>query len=177
MEHPTYHIVYDLLQSGYRGWPFVLVGLLFVAFGLSLVVFKEFGTRVPFQGSKAFRKPLQYFFLIFSVLWTGLVFGGTYHQYSVARALLLQGNTNEVDGRVHDFKPGTNDRGSATESFCVQDKCFKYSDFGSNTGFNNMAINGGPIREGLYVRVRYAGNDILRLEIESSVATTSQKEL
>jgi hypothetical protein len=55
--------------------------------------------------------------------------------------------------------------GHSEESFVVDGKRFSYSDFIVTSGFHNAASHGGPIRAGLYVRVSYIGNVILRLEI------------
>ena len=55
--------------------------------------------------------------------------------------------------------------GHSDESFVVGGRRFSYSDFVVTSGFHNAASHGGPIREGLYVRVTYLGNLILRLEI------------
>ena len=82
--------------------------------------------------------------------------------------MYLQGKAEIVEGAVSNFKPGTHDRGSAFESFCVKDKCFTYSDYEEQAGFNTMTINGGPIREGLPVRVTFVGNTIVKLEVASS---------
>ncbi len=52
------------------------------------------------------------------------------------------------------------------ESFVVGDRRCAYSDDLVTAGFHNTRRHGGPIREGLYVRVTYFGNSILRLEVE-----------
>jgi hypothetical protein len=96
------------------------------------------------------------------------MFLGTYSDYAYARYEYLQGKADVVEGAVSNFKPGTNMRGSAYESFCVKDKCFTYSDYEDEAGFNTMTINGGPIREGLPVRVTFVGNTIVKLEVASS---------
>jgi hypothetical protein len=44
---------------------------------------------------------------------------------------------------------------------------FCYSDYEVTAGFNNSASHGGPIREGLPVRVSYIGNTIVRLEVSN----------
>jgi hypothetical protein len=80
----------------------------------------------------------------------------------------LQGKAEVIEGAVSNFKPGTNERGSAYESFCVKGACFTYSDYEESAGFNTMAINGGPIREGLPVRLTFVANTIVKLEVASS---------
>jgi len=55
--------------------------------------------------------------------------------------------------------------GHAPEEFCVKDRCFQYSDFEVSPAFNTTSSHGGPIREGLPVRVTYVGNAIVRLEV------------
>jgi hypothetical protein len=42
-------------------------------------------------------------------------------------------------------------------------------------GFNNTSSHGGPIREGLPVRVSYVGNTILKLEIRSGYAPSKSE--
>jgi hypothetical protein len=51
------------------------------------------------------------------------------------------------------------------ESFCVSGVCFRYSDYVVTAGFNQTSSHGGPIRDGLPVRVTYIGNTIVKLEV------------
>jgi hypothetical protein len=74
-----------------------------------------------------------------------------------------------VTGLVRDFVPMPSE-GHAEERFCVQTACFHYSDYIQTGGFNHTSSRGGPIREGLPVRVTYAAspgaNVILKLEVQ-----------
>jgi hypothetical protein len=74
-----------------------------------------------------------------------------------------------VTGIVRDFVPMPFE-GHADERFCVEAVCFHYSDYEQNGGFNHTSSHGGPIEEGLPVRVTYAAspstNVILKLEIQ-----------
>lgn len=56
--------------------------------------------------------------------------------------------------------------GHATESFVVQGIQFKYSDYIITAGFNHTSSHGGPIREGLLVRIWHRNGEILRLDIK-----------
>ena len=60
--------------------------------------------------------------------------------------------------------------GHATEHFVVNGVRFEYSDFEVTSGFNNTSSHGGPVRQGLYVRIHYiernSKNVILKLEIK-----------
>lgn len=73
-----------------------------------------------------------------------------------------------VQGYVTNFRPMPYE-GHQDECFSVQSETFCYSDYGITAGFNNSASHGGPIREGLPVRVSYVGNTIVRLEVRSDV--------
>ncbi len=55
--------------------------------------------------------------------------------------------------------------GHTKERFCVEDKCFTYSDFVPTIGFNNTSSHGGPIKAGMPVRVTFVGNTIIKLEV------------
>ena len=69
-----------------------------------------------------------------------------------------------VEGRVQHFHPMPWS-GHDEESFDVNGVKFWYSDFITNGGFNNSASHGGPIREGLPVRICHNGDKIMRLEV------------
>lgn len=75
-----------------------------------------------------------------------------------------------VEGPVTNFRPMLL-TGHGYESFDVDGVGFSYSDFHSTPFFNQTASHGGPVREGLYVRIHYVyseiGNEpmILRLEV------------
>jgi hypothetical protein len=58
--------------------------------------------------------------------------------------------------------------GHKMESFTVNGVKFEYSDFVVTPGFNNATSHGGPIREGLPVRISHIDNTILKLEVPTS---------
>jgi hypothetical protein len=140
----------------------------FVSMGISMFVFPRFWSKIPFRGPEFMRRYGVYIFTGFFTIWTLLVFATTYSDYAYAKNEYLEGKAGIVEGAVSNFKPGTNVRGSAYESFCVKDMCFTYSDYEEQAGFNTMTINGGPIRQGLPVRVTFVGNTIVKLEVASS---------
>ena len=102
--------------------------------------------------------------MIFAVVWTVVSFAATYTEYHSTATALSVGRFAIVEGPVTDFVPMPY-AGHSDESFVVGGRRFSYSDFVVTSGFHNAASHGGPIREGLYVRVTYLGNLILRLEI------------
>lgn len=55
--------------------------------------------------------------------------------------------------------------GHSLESFVVGGRKFSYSDYVLTPGFRHTTSHGGPIREGLYVRIAYLGNLILQLDV------------
>jgi hypothetical protein len=77
---------------------------------------------------------------------------------------LSDGSAQTVEGEVMDFHPMPYE-GHAMESFSVNGVHFEYSDAMHDVGFSQSASHGGPLRAGLYVKIAYVGNYILRLEI------------
>jgi hypothetical protein len=67
-------------------------------------------------------------------------------------------------GPVTDFRPMPRE-GHADESFVVGGRRFSYSDYSVTPGFSNTRSHGGPIDNGVYVRITHRDNTILRLEI------------
>lgn len=55
--------------------------------------------------------------------------------------------------------------GHQDECFRVKNEKFCYSDYVVQPGFHQSASHGGPIREGLPVRIAYSNGQILRLDI------------
>lgn len=153
----TYEIVFDVTQSGYSTWPFAAAGLLFVAIGIGVVVFRH---RLPTRTSKYF----PFIFLGFAVVWTLIAFVATAGSYSKLASALRDGRCDVTEGVVSDFHPMPYG-GHEMEWFVVNGKRFEYSDYVVTAGFNNTASHGGPIHKGLRVRIHHRGNDIARLEI------------
>lgn len=118
-------------------------------------------------------------------LWVGLLIAGFVAAASLivgqswdasARRVLEGGDFKVVEGEVRNFKPMPYG-GRVYESFEVSGVPFRYSDYEVSAGFNNAASHGGPIREGLRVRIAYVGNTILRLEVAADQAPTPKERL
>lgn len=150
-------------QSGWRAWTFGARGLLFVVVGLVLVLYRH---RLPgWWGKGRQRGPLfAYSFLAFSILWTLAACISTYAEYSRLSAAVQDGRVEVVEGIVRSFDPMPAS-GHKMERFCVERVCFSYSDFVVTNAFNQTASHGGPIRDGLRVRVTFVGNDIVKLQV------------
>lgn len=158
-----YQTVFDIADAGYKSWTFPAHGLILVAVGAVLMLLRQ---RLPGWWGKHPRLSgaLAFVFFGFALLWTLITFITTYQDYSSLTAATSTGRARTVEGVVSQFKamPAA---GHAMERFCVQDSCFEYSDYVITGGFNNTSSHGGPIREGLPVRVTFVGNSIVKLEI------------
>lgn len=77
----------------------------------------------------------------------------------------LEGKYKVVEGRVEQFNPMSYS-GHGKESFIVDHVRFEYSQNIVKPGFRKTRTRGGPIRDGLNVRISYMGGMILKLEIK-----------
>lgn len=100
------------------------------------------------------------FFLLFTLIVAAMQFVRQRNLIDAVR----QGRATTVEGPVTNFRPMPY-AGHGMERFCVAANCFEYSDFVLTAGFNNTRSHGGPIREGLPVRVTFVGDTIVRLEV------------
>lgn len=89
---------------------------------------------------------------------------GEQDMYARARIAYLEGQYSTVEGTVTNFHPMPYS-GHQDEIFSVNGVQFSYSDYVLIPCFNNTASHGGPVREGLSVRIAYSGNCILKLEV------------
>ncbi|WP_295450449.1 hypothetical protein [uncultured Thiodictyon sp.] len=158
-----YRTVFDIADAGYKSGWFVSFGLIFVAAGTWLVATRK---RLPGGWGKhpTASNLFAFFFLGFAVLWTLGAFFSTYGAYSSLSQARRLHQVSIVEGLVTNFKPMPL-TGHAMERFCVSDVCFEYSDYVVVAGFNTTTSHGGPIGEGLPVRISYVGNAIVKLGV------------
>jgi hypothetical protein len=152
----AYQTIFDLAAAGYKSWTFPAYGLIFVAIGAAMMIFRK---HLPLPSRKA--AP---WILTLALAWTILTYGLTFLEYRSLSSALESGEAKTVTGVVSNFKPMPAS-GHANERFCVDRTCFENSDFEVSAGFNNTSSQGGPIHEGLPVRVTYFRGKILKLEI------------
>jgi hypothetical protein len=158
-----YTVVFDVLQSGYRNWWLAAAGLVFVFASLGAVLF----------GRRRFRRGrsrlMSFLFLIFAVVWTWEVSVVSWTQYRRLAAALRDGTCEVVEGEVTQFHAmiPSNVRRHVRDqdSFNVGGHHFQYSDKSIGAGFHQISAEGGPLHDGLRVRIHCLGNDIARLEI------------
>jgi hypothetical protein len=158
-----YTTVFDATRTGYRQWSFAAGGLIFVAVGLVLPMLMRIGIfpKQPAWMQKWFPRV----FLGFAIFWTATCFISTYVDYRRAVGAIRNNRAHMIEGVVRDFKPMPY-TGHAMESFVVQGVRFEYSDYVITAGCNNTSSHGGPVREGLPVKIWYLRGEILRLDIK-----------
>lgn len=169
MNDSDFTTVYDVATSGYRDWWFPAVGLIFVIIGLILPKLFAAGVFPDYQ-RKMFAGWFPALFVGFSSFWTLIAFAATYGPYRSGHEALVSGKAQYVEGTVQDFIPMPY-QGHANESFDVNGVPFHYSDYVVGGGFNNSSSHGGPIHAGLYVRIWYSGNNILKLQVPKTSFT------
>jgi len=158
-----YVTVFDASAFLLKGIVFVVPGLVLSLVGAVLVF------RPAALEAVGFRRPMKWpifnwLFFLLAVAWTAIA-GTTIISRSLDASEALHGGKCEVvEGRVENFHPMPSG-GHDTERFEVNGTHFSYSDFMVTAGFNNAASHGGPIREGLQVRICHQSGVILRLEV------------
>jgi predicted PurR-regulated permease PerM len=156
-----YEVVFDILDTGYRFWWFPAGGLLFVLIGIILVKFRKIiAPRIP----RIFISIFVFFWLSFACLWTVVTFAMTFSDFLTLQNAMQNNLADFVEGTVTNFSPMPYS-GHVDESFEVNGHKFSFSDFAITAGFNNTKSHGGPIDEGVHVRIWYIKNKIARLEI------------
>jgi hypothetical protein len=161
----TFTTVFDAAQQRWQAWWFPAFGLIFVALGALLILMPELMQRLLPRGLQGrARYVFSWVYFLFALLWTGFAFSKTLQEYETIKSVLNDGRYSVVEGPVTNFVPMP-DSGHGLESFTIDRRRFSYSDYIVTFGFNKTASHGGPIREGLYVRITYYGDLILRLEV------------
>ncbi|HXM99607.1 MAG TPA: hypothetical protein VN982_14135 [Candidatus Dormibacteraeota bacterium] len=82
-----------------------------------------------------------------------------------------------VQGVVENLHPMPDD-GSSKESFTISGHIFLYSDYdelGTTNCFDQTQPHGGPIHNGMLLRVKFIDDCILRLEVPSENSVVNDK--
>lgn len=153
----NYTVVYDVTFEGFKNW-WVFLACLAMLFSWFHVIRRQ-------RKMRAFIPPiLQYtllgvlfIFTIFALI--GLIFG-----HLALAASLWNGRCQVIEGEVSDFHPMPVG-GHNKEWFSVGRHRFEYSDYILSPGFNNTASHGGPIKNGLKVKIHSFKGIIAKLEI------------
>jgi DNA-directed RNA polymerase subunit RPC12/RpoP len=173
MSDAEFITVFDAGTMGYRYWWVPACGLIPILF----IVLRPKLIRAGLMADKPPMRPwVPIFGFVFAIFWTAIASFAIYNGQKNSREYLLSGHASYVEGEVQDFVPMPY-AGHADESFTVKGVHFSYSDYGITPGFNNSASHGGPIRQGLYVRIWYSGNDILKLQLPKNAALQSMMPL
>jgi hypothetical protein len=152
MNNAHFVVLFNIIDRGYQAWVFPILACIFLALGCSLPVLIKKGFLLRIN---VIAVCLLAFGLVIALLDSYF----TSRNYLAYRDALNSGRTSFVEGTVTDLE--TLDK---QESFSVYGVRFSYSDYGITEGFNNMSSHGGPIRQGLYVRIWYIDDVILKLE-------------
>jgi hypothetical protein len=160
MNAPQYKTVFDILEHGSFGWLFPVIALM--EFALVVLAFTLiYKGRIP--DFKSWRT--LYFFMAF-VLIFGLFASYTSSlRYTRFKTILMSNEASFVEGDITNFRPSPY-FSKQPESFTVQNVTFSYHDNIETEGFNNRTSQGGPIHNGIHVRIWYLGNVILKLQIQ-----------
>lgn len=165
----VYSVVYDvgsdgLIHMAHTEWPAFFVPLVFLPVAWMLGTgdkpWKRNGKVV--KVSLPIRRLLVGFLVFLSIGLPAWIFA----DYWTLRSALANRRCEVAEGRVTNYSPMPVE-GHKEESFTVNGVRFHYSDFALTAGFNNATSLGGPIREGLQVRIHYLSGELALLgEIE-----------
>jgi hypothetical protein len=162
----NFKTVFDAAHDGYWVWSFPAFGLIFVALG-SLLVFRPalMQMLLPSGLQGRARVVFGWFFLAFAIIWTISAFASTFADNRSVTSALAEGHYDVVEGVVADVVAAPPGHAQKSESFVVNGRRFFYFGYVVGAAFHQMASQGGPIRDGLHVRIACDGERILRLEI------------
>ncbi|WP_430913638.1 hypothetical protein [Methylobacterium sp. sgz302541] len=160
-----YATVFDASSADGRHVLPLLVGIGLTLLGACLAFRPEWLERLGFP------KPLPHrafgmSFCLFAAFHTLVTQTAIWRSGADAGAAVTSNRCRTVEGRVAHFHPMPY-AGHDKERFEVNGVPFAYSDYLISGGFNTSASHGGPIREGLPVRICHLDGLIVRLEIAS----------
>jgi RsiW-degrading membrane proteinase PrsW (M82 family) len=157
-----YRLVFDISSAVYETWKFsILPGC--IALVASVLSYIALRGRSTSSGSKLYGVLAGIAAVFTAAISVGFLIRSRW-EYAYLRRAAAHGDYRTVQGRVTDFvAQGPN--GHPRESFRIGDVVLDYSASDMTSAFHQTAGEGGPIREGLRVRIAYAEGSIVRLEV------------
>jgi hypothetical protein len=156
-----YRLVYDAVQAGYTDWWFPGIGVALLAIALVSAHFQRKETR-------SLGPWFNHLVAGFALCWAMGAFWLTYGDYRSMRSALRSNRFTVVEGRVRNFQPS--DPGDHREERWEVESGgsvyhYAYVPSSLTPGFRKTSVHGGPIREGLRVRIADVDGYIARLEV------------
>ena len=161
-----YQTVFDASAPNASKWLIIMYGVCFVLIGVCIYI-----VAAALLKNTSIRRAIIIYattvgglMAASALLWSFGLFNQFRTEQQIAKYSLDSGQTLVATGVITNFRPEDVNH-KIDESFSVQGVNFSYSHFIVNGGFNASSPFGGPVRNGLPVRVFYLGNYILKLQI------------
>ena len=160
-----YETVFEITDVGFKYLWLPAVGAIFAAVGALFAYVPILAViSLPPNFYRGSPRRLGVFVLIFGLSWMVVSFALTNGEYLSLIRAFEAGDYKVVEGPVQNFRPMPFTP-NGKESFEVGGMRFEYSNFELKAAHNTTTVHAGPAEDGLFVRVAYIGNKILRLEI------------
>lgn len=167
-------IVFDIIRTDWISKTNFLPGSIIMLLGCVMIVMNMRRKRIglPAYGwgryTRLSKEPdvaMPYVVLAFGLILTAAFAVQSYTDYTKLRFAYDSGQCEVVEGIVENFHAGQKMKNARTESFDIGQKHFAYPDSGNTAAFTTTEAYGGPVKNGLHVRIHQCGSDIARLEI------------
>lgn len=166
----SFETVYDLREAGCRLGLLPIFGL-FLTLAAALLWRRQ---RSPALGRESPATQWAGYALLFFIVFTLMTFFATWAQYWTLLERMERGRAKTLEGFVREFYPASSVK--AVERFRVRNRMFSYGRFQTQQGFHTLREDGGPIEQGVNVRILYFNNHILRLEVSAPCGTSDCKD-
>jgi len=161
----SYHSVFDASAVHYPVWRWVAPWLLGLIAGVALAAFPRIYTG-RFRHTRVLGVAVG---VGCSIAVIGIVMATSSQQNRIVGAL-AEKRYEQVEGTVVNFRPGAADS-HPPEEFDVGSHHYRYAPAEDLYGFNQVAGNHGPLRNGVRVRIADVDGIIARLEIADSTSS------
>lgn len=156
-----YRVVFDILDVGYSGWHVAMIPAM-VGAGFGLATFWSHRIRRRDTSASRIREGV---ILGAATLIAGVValviIAVSFTEHRHLREARRRGDGAISEGVVSDFVP-EQPNGHPRESFAVGSRRFSYSSSDITSGFHWTAGRGGPIKEGMRVRIADIDGSIIQ---------------
>ena len=150
----TSTVLYDVRQTSYVEWRDVLPSLMTIVVGLLLL---------PRRDDRRYRLGSAVF-IGMGLAFLTLTAGVRVIQHRTLVARLGNGDYDNVEGAITNFFPGSFD-GHTPEVFVVAGHTYTFHGNTTTAGYHDVQGAGGPLREGIKVRIADVNGTIARFEL------------